>query len=63
MHDGRGQELQTQCRKAEVDKFMRDMNANPGYTCGVLVSLNSGISGWKDFSLGNGNWTSNSVPA
>ena len=38
--------------KAEVDKFMRDMNANPGYTCGILASLSSGISGWKDFSLG-----------
>ena len=38
--------------KAEVDKFMRDMNANPGYTCGIIASLNSGISGWKDFSLG-----------
>jgi hypothetical protein len=38
--------------KAEVDKFMRDMNGNPGYTCGIIASLNSGISGWKDFSLG-----------
>ena len=37
--------------KTEVEKFMRDMRSNPGYTCGVIASLNSGVSGWNDFSL------------
>ena len=37
--------------KAEVDKFLRDMQNNPGYTCGILASIDSGVSGWKDFGL------------
>jgi hypothetical protein len=37
--------------KKEVEKFMRDMRSNPGYTCGVIASLDTGIAGWKDFSL------------
>lgn len=38
--------------KAEIDKFMRDMENNPNYTCGILASLESGISGFPDFTLG-----------
>ena len=37
--------------KAEVEKFMRDMEANPQYTCGILASLESGVSGYEDFAL------------
>lgn len=37
--------------KAEVDKFLRDMQNNPGYTCGIMASIDSGVSGWKDFGL------------
>ena len=37
--------------KAEIEKFMRDMENNPSYTCGILVSLESGVSGYADFTL------------
>jgi hypothetical protein len=37
--------------RAEIEKFVRDMGANPQYTCGVLASLESGVAGHADFSL------------
>lgn len=38
-------------QKTEVDKFHRDMIANPEYTCGVLISLHSGVCNKSDMSL------------
>lgn len=37
--------------KTEINKFHRDMKNNEEYTCGVLLSLKSGICNKKDFSF------------
>lgn len=37
--------------RTEIDKFKRDMLANPTYTCGVLASMRSGVCGKEDFSV------------
>jgi hypothetical protein len=37
--------------RSEIDKFKRDMLANPTYTCGVLASIKSGICGKTDFQV------------
>lgn len=38
-------------QKTEIDKFHRDMKENPEYTCGVLLSLESGVCNKEDMSL------------
>lgn len=37
--------------KTEIEKFHRDMKKNTEYTCGVLMSLHTGICNKEDFSL------------
>ena len=38
-------------QKVEIEKFHRDMKENPQYTCGVLISMNSGVCAKDDMSI------------
>lgn len=38
-------------QKVEIEKFHRDMKENPQYTCGVLISMSSGVCAKDDMSI------------